>query len=93
MVLTKLFATLIQAIQNNTAPKISITEGFGVSIVVATDSIPCMAFIGQYTGQVMTKLGLEERIAKEYTKQQKLHVLPLNQELVVDASVKGSICR
>ena len=84
---------IIQAIQNNTAIKVAITEGFGVSIVVATEDIPRGAYLGQYTGQVVSTENVEERIANEYTKQQKLHILPLNQDLVVDASVKGSICR
>eukprot|EP00092_Neocalanus_flemingeri_P041191 GFUD01044851.1.p1 GENE.GFUD01044851.1~~GFUD01044851.1.p1 ORF type:complete len:723 (+),score=194.21 GFUD01044851.1:60-2228(+) len=82
-----------RAIQNNTAIKIAITEGFGVSIVVATEDIPRGVFLGQYTGQVLAKKELDERIVKEYTKQQKLYVLPLNQDLVIDASIKGSICR
>ena len=73
--------------------KLAITEGFGESIVVATEDIASGVFLGQYTGQVMSKKGLEERITTEYNKQQKLHVLPLNQELVLDASMKGSICR
>ena len=71
----------------------AITEGFGESIVVATEDVSSGVYLGQYTGQVVAKQGVEEKINKEYTKQQKLHVLPLNQELVVDATAKGSICR
>lgn len=82
-----------RVIQNNTSLKLAITEGFGESIVVATEDVSSGVYLGQYTGQVVAKQGLEEKINKEYTKQQKLHVLPLNQELVVDATAKGSICR
>jgi len=82
-----------RSIQNNTPSKLAITEGFGESIVVATQDVPKGVFMGQYTGQVLTKQKLEERITTEYTKQQKLYVLPLTQELVVDATLKGSITR
>ena len=80
-------------IQNNAATKLAITEGFGESIVVATQDVVSGEYMGQYTGQVLNKQGLQERIKTEYSKQQKLYVLPLTQELVVDASSKGSICR
>ena len=83
----------LKVIQNSTALKLAITEGFGESIVVATQDVASGGYMGEYTGQVLSKQGLEERIRTEYNKQQKLHVLPLNQELVVDASTKGSICR
>ena len=79
--------------QNKTVQKIAVTEGFGVSIVVATEDLASGAFLAQYTGQVMNRQALEQRINEEHTKQQKLHVFPINKELVVDASLKGSICR
>jgi len=82
-----------RSIQNNAPSKLAITEGFGESIVVATQDVVGGVFMGQYTGQVLSKHKFEEKINSEYRKQQKLYSLPLNEELVVDASTKGSITR
>ena len=63
--------------------------------VVATHDLEAGSFIGQYTGQVMTRDKFEEILNNEYVLSQnlKLHVLPLSVDLVVDATAKGSICR
>ena len=51
--------------------------------------------VGQYTGQVMTRETFQTRLSEEYVREQdlSLHVYPLTEDLVVDATSKGSICR
>ena len=82
-----------RSIQNNAPNKLAITEGFGESIVVATQDVASGVFMGQYTGQVLAKQKFEEKVQTDYAKQQKLFAMPLNEELVLDASTKGSITR
>ena len=43
----------------------------------------------------MTRQTFQARLTEEYIKEQdlSLHVFPLSEELVVDATSKGSICR
>ena len=63
--------------------------------MLVTDDLSPGALIGEYTGQVMRKEVFEEKLRSEYVHKEnlKLHVVPLNDELVVDATVKGSLCR
>ena len=72
--------------------KLAITEGFGESIVVATENIKSGSFLGQYTGQIVSKQKLEEKLSTE-SNAKKQYVLPLSKDLVIDATDKGSICR
>ena len=60
--------------------------------MVATEDVAKGVYLGHYTGQVMTKQALESKIASE-SGSRKLYVQPLVDNLVIDASFKGSICR
>ena len=81
-----------RAMQLQTQPLMAATDN---GTVLATKDMAPGTFIGQYTGQVMTKDTFEEKLRTEYVNNQslKLHVIPLNEELVVDATVKGSMSR
>lgn len=81
-----------RAVQLQTQPLLAVNQA---GAVVATHDLEAGSFIGQYTGQVMTRDKFEEILNNEYVLSQnlKLHVLPLSVDLVVDATAKGSICR
>ena len=81
-----------RAVQLQTQPLLAVNRA---GAVVATHDLEAGSFIGQYTGQVMTRDKFEEILNNEYVLSQnlKLHVLPLSVGLVVDATMKGSICR
>ena len=81
-----------RAVQLQTQPLLAVNLA---GAVVATHDLEAGSFIGQYTGQVMTRDKFEEILNNEYVLSQnlKLHVLPLSVDLVVDATAKGSICR
>ena len=50
--------------------------------------------VGQYTGEVMTREAFQTRLEQEYAQQDfSLYVFPLTEELVVDATSKGSVIR
>jgi len=81
-----------RVMQTGVPMKLAITEGFGESIVVATENIKSGSFLGQYTGQIVSKQKLEEKLSTE-SNAKKQYVLPLSKDLVIDATDKGSICR
>jgi len=60
-----------------------------------THDLVAGSFIGQYTGQVMTRESFEDKLRNEYINNEslKLHVIPLTEDLVIDATSKGSVCR
>ena len=67
---------------------------FSGSSLVATTNLQAGAVLAQYTGEVMTKETFKARLEGEYAQQDlSLHVFPLTEELVVDATSKGSIIR
>ena len=80
-----------RALQTAGPPPLAFSEG---SLVV-TSSTQQGDLLAQYTGQVMTRHTFQARLSEEYIKEQdlSLHVFPLSEELVVDATSKGSICR
>ena len=61
--------------------------------LVATEEVMAGRFLAQYTGEVISREEMEVRLATHYRPGQKLHVLPLGDDAVVDASNKGSLCR
>ena len=77
--------------QLQSQPLLAVTEAG----VVVTHDLTMDTFIGQYTGQLMSRDMFEEKLRTEYinTGNLKLHVMPLNDDLVIDATIKGSICR
>jgi len=81
-----------RAVQLQTQPLLAVNQA---GAVVVTHDLEAGSFIGQYTGQVMTRDKFEEILNNEYVLSQnlRLHVLPLSVDLVVDATAKGSICR
>ena len=80
-----------RALQTAGPPPLAFSEG---SLVV-TSSTQQGDLLAQYTGQVMTRHTFQARLTEEYIKEQdlSLHVFPLSEDLVVDATSKGSICR
>jgi len=82
-----------RAIQLKGDDKIALTEEFGGTKLVATGEIEAGSYLAQYTGQLVTRDDLEDRLAKLYRPEQRIHVLPLNKVWVVDATTKGSIAR
>ena len=64
-------------------------------VLLVTTSLQVGDLVGQYTGQVMTRETFQTRLGEEYVKEQdlSLHVYPLTEDLVVDATCKGSIAR
>ena len=80
-----------RAMQLQTEPLLVATDAG----VVATHDLVAGSFIGQYTGQVMTRESFEDKLRNEYINNEslKLHVIPLTEDLVVDATTKGSVCR
>ena len=77
--------------QLQTEPLLVATEAG----VVVTHDLVAGSFIGQYTGQVMTRESFEDKLRNEYINNEslKLHVIPLTEDLVIDATSKGSVCR
>ena len=61
--------------------------------LVATEEVMAGRFLAQYTGEVISREEMEVRLTTHYRPGQKLHVLPLGDDAVVDASNKGSLCR
>jgi len=80
-----------RAMQVQTQPLLAQTEAG----VIVTHDLMAGSFVGQFTGQVMTRDTFEQKLSTEYVNNGnlKLHVIPLNAELVVDATIKGSVCR
>ena len=62
--------------------------------VTATTKLEAGAVLGQFTGEVMTREAFQTRLEGEYAQQDySLYVYPLTEELVVDATSKGSVIR
>ena len=57
------------------------------------EAVPAGTFLAQFTGEVLAKEELENRMANLYQMGQPLYLLPLGQTAVVDATKKGSIAR
>ena len=62
-------------------------------VLVATERVRGGRYLAQYTGEVVTREEMEDRVRSEYWPGQTLHVLPLATTAVVDATNKGGICR
>ena len=77
------------AISNNSASRVWL-DG---ARLVATEGVPWGVFLAQYTGEVVTREELGARLTSKYRPDQKLHVLPLGDEAVVDASLRGGLAR
>ena len=79
-----------RALQSLGSPPLTFSGGS----LVATTNLEVGAVVAQYTGEVMSKETFQTRLAKEYAqKDLSLHVFPLNEQFVVDATIKGSIIR
>jgi len=76
--------------RGSTSPPLTFSAG---SLVVSEHLEPG-DLVAQYTGQVMTRDTFQSRL-EEYAQHEdlSLHVYPLSDDLVVDATTKGSICR
>merc|ERR1719339_155412 len=77
----------------------AVTNGLGERVttkqgrLVAMEAVPAGSFLAQFTGEVLAKEELENRMANLYQMGQPLYLLPLAQTAVVDATKKGSIAR
>merc|ERR1719339_39903 len=77
----------------------AVTNGLGERVttnqgrLVAMEAVPAGTFLAQFTGEVLAKEELENRMANLYQMGQPLYLLPLAQTAVVDATKKGSIAR
>ena len=80
----------IQAITNGLGERVTTTNQ---GRLVAMEAVPAGTFLAQYTGEVIAKEELENRMANLYKMGQPLYLLPLGQTALVDATKKGSIAR
>ena len=69
--------------------------GVSYFIVFLVISLIESAVFVKTIGQVMTRDTFEQKLSNDYVNNGnlKLHVIPLNADLVVDATIKGSVCR
>jgi len=63
----------------------------GEKMVITRNPIPEGCFIIQYTGEVMSSQSFQQRVASYGNRP--TFCLPMTRDLVIDASVKGSVCR
>ena len=80
-----------RALRTAGPPPLSDLDG----VLLVTTSLQVGDLVGQYTGQVMTRETFQTRLGEEYVREHdlSLHVFPLTEDLVVDATRKGSISR
>ena len=81
--------TDIQAVTNGLGERVTTKQGR----LVAMEAVPAGTFLAQFTGEVLAKEELENRMANLYQMGQPLYLLPLGQTALVDATKKGSIAR
>ena len=79
----------IQAVTNGLGERVTTKQGR----LVAMEAVPAGTFLAQFTGEVLAKEELENRMANLYQMGQPLYLLPLGQTALVDATKKGSIAR
>ena len=80
---------IIQAVTNGLSERVTTKQGR----LVAMEALPAGSFLAQYTGEVLSREELENRMANMYQMGQTLYLLPLGQTAIVDATKKGSIAR
>ena len=79
-----------RALQTISSPPLTFSGGN----LTVTANLEAGDVVGQYTGEVMTREAFQTRLEQEYAQQDfSLYVFPLTEELVVDATSKGSVIR
>ena len=79
-----------RALQTLGSPPLTFSGGN----LTVTTNLEAGALVAQYTGEVMTREAFQSRLEEEYAQQEySLYVYPLTEELVVDATSKGSVIR
>ena len=78
---------IIQAVTNGLSERVTTKQGR----LVAMEALPAGSFLAQYTGEVLSREELENRMANMYQMGQTLYLLPLGQTAIVDATKKGSL--
>ena len=79
-----------RALQTLGSPPLTFSGG---NLTAAT-RLEAGALVAQYTGEVMSRETFISRLEQEYAQQDSsLYVFPLTEELVVDATSKGSVIR
>merc|ERR1719339_751926 len=77
------------AVTNGLSERVTMNQGR----LVVMEAVPAGTFLAQFTGEVLAKEELENRMANLYQMGQPLYLLPLGQTALVDATKKGSIAR
>ena len=79
-----------RALQSLTSPPLTFSGGN----LTVTTNLEAGAVLGQFTGEVMARETFQTRLEEEYAQQDfSLYVFPLTEQLVVDATSKGSVIR
>ena len=79
-----------RALQSLRSPPLTFSGGN----LTVTTNLEAGAVLGQFTGEVITREALQTRLVEEYAQQDfTLYVYPLTEQLVVDATSKGSVIR
>ena len=78
-----------RALQNLSSPPLTFSGGN----LSATTNLEAGAVLGQFTGEVMTREAFQTRLVEYAQQDYSLYVYPLTEELVVDATSKGSVIR
>ena len=63
----------VQAVTNGLSERVTMNQGR----LVAMEAVPAGTFLAQYTGEVLAKEELENRMANLYQMGQQLYLLPL----------------
>jgi len=71
--------------------QLEVVSRDGQTMLMTRNPIPEGCFIIQYTGEVMSSQSFQQRVASYGNRP--TFCLPMTRDLVIDASVKGSVCR
>ena len=78
-------------VRRSVVEQLEVVSKDGQPILITQNPIPEGSFIIQYTGEVMSSQSFQQRVASYGNRP--TYCLPMTRDLVIDASMKGSVCR